>query len=59
MTRKRVNRWERAFGRVNDAYYFETMIRGKPRRLRIVILNTLSIDEPVYDKVRCFNSFLV
>ncbi|CCJ28115.1 unnamed protein product [Pneumocystis jirovecii] len=46
MTRKRVNRWERAFGRVNDAYYFETMIRGKPRRLRIVILNTLSIDEP-------------
>ncbi|KAG4304173.1 hypothetical protein PORY_002354 [Pneumocystis oryctolagi] len=50
MTRERVDRWERAFGRVNGAYYLNTVFRGKPRRLRIVILNTLSIDEPVHDK---------
>ncbi|KAG5440067.1 hypothetical protein PCK2_000579, partial [Pneumocystis canis] len=50
MTRERVNRWEREFGKVNDVYYFEKMFRGKLRRLRIIILNTLSIDEPVHDK---------
>ncbi|KAG5437617.1 hypothetical protein PCANB_000654 [Pneumocystis canis] len=50
MTRERVNRWEREFGKVNNVYYFETMFQGKLRRLRIVILNTLSIDEPVHDK---------
>ncbi|KAG5518062.1 hypothetical protein PMAC_003248 [Pneumocystis sp. 'macacae'] len=50
MTRKRVERWERAFGRVNGAYYFEAERGGERRRLRIVVLNTLSIDAPVHDE---------